>query len=670
MAIRFAAKQKMVAFHTTHTTPVLKRLLLAIALLAASGAMRGQEPRHTDVGLSGYVLTPDGTPVSHGNVVIQSPGARTPATTSIERTGRFRVVPYTSGMHQVVVSVPDFATYRVSVSVPASRTLKLPVIRLSPATYFRVRLVSPAGEALLSPRFRRQSMDLNGMSMSDPFADRVLEQVDGEGRVTIGPLPRGVTMLALDMPPLAQTRLPDLLVAGTDALLDAGTVIIEPGAVLHVDVVDETGAPVPKHDVSLQDFQLPSPLVFPAVRTDQRGRATFDRLGRGRYRLVTGAKDRCNGRPFSISRLVTTPGAGTLYTRLIIGGVARFTVTSSALGPLRGVSVSASPESGQSSPPAWLRSRSAVPSFVGRPASCLGTTDGDGRVTLTNFPPGPARIDVQLLNSKHVSRVSVPDDGREVAVVIPDGYLPLRVTDAIKNTSVAGASVTWTGNGARVEATTSANGEALLAGVGAAGGTLTIEAGGYQRLDAKLDEPPASLHEVTLVPMPPTNLSVRVLTTAGELPNGSGIVELSPEDPFEQSHIGVSDAKGRVAFLQVPRGALRVVASADGFIPAEAQLAADHRSEVVLTLTRGYRVIASVEMPAVAGSHLVRVVDLAGRSMEALLDIASDRRIEPPTQISLGPLPPGDYVIELHGSRERSQQRIRIVDRDVHTTFR
>ena len=56
--------------------------------------------------------------------------------------------------------------------------------------------------------------------------------------------------------------------------------------------------------------------------------------------------------------------------------------------------------------------------------------------------------------------------------------------------------------------------------------------------------------------------------------------------------------------------------------------------------------------------------------MDALLDGASDRGIGPPGRLSLGPLPPGDYVIELHGAREQRQERIRIVDRDVVSTFR
>jgi hypothetical protein len=56
--------------------------------------------------------------------------------------------------------------------------------------------------------------------------------------------------------------------------------------------------------------------------------------------------------------------------------------------------------------------------------------------------------------------------------------------------------------------------------------------------------------------------------------------------------------------------------------------------------------------------------------VDTLLDGLSDRGIEPPGRLSLGPLPPGDYVIELRGAREQRQERIKIVDRDVVATFR
>jgi hypothetical protein len=650
----------------------LRHVLLLLTVLLAAPAQRAPE----ELGLSGYVLAPDGAPVTGGTAVVES---RTPfpsvrAAAAIDRTGRFRLVPESAGVQTVVVRVPGLAPYRVSVAVPPSRTLKLPVIRLDPATHFRVRFVSAAGEPLASPQLRRQSLDLEGLPLADPPEAKVADQIDGDGTLTIGPLPRGITTMALDTPLFAQTRLPDLYVTGAETLLDGGTVVVQPGAVLHVDVVDAAGVPVPKHDVYIEDALPLSPLVWRPVRTDKQGRATFDRLGAGRYRVRAQTLERCGGRPLSIARVVSVSGSGTLRTRLVVSGTATFRFTS-PLGPVRGVGVTASPENNASPPPAWLRGRSDAP-FGPRPFSplsigtaCGGATDGDGRLTLSNFPPGPTRVEVRLLNSTYVRRVSVPEDQREIHVVVPDGFLPLRVINAVKNTPVGGASLTWIGGGGRVEARASANGEALLEGVGTTEGTLAITASGYQPGEAKLSEPPAMQVEVALTPEPPTALEPRVVTMSGEpLPNA--VVELSSANPYELARVAVTDTKGVVRFTDVPSGELRLTASADGFASAALRVAEENRSGIVFTLSRGYRVIADVELPANAGPHFVQVMTERGLSMDGFLDLASDRRIDPPGRLALGPMPPGAYRVELHGPRESLRQQIQIIDRDIYAIFR
>jgi hypothetical protein len=133
--------------------------------------------------------------------------------------------------------------------------------------------------------------------------------------------------------------------------------------------------------------------------------------------------------------------------------------------------------------------------------------------------------------------------------------------------------------------------------------------------------------------------------------------------------ISVTDAKGVAAFSDVPPGSLRLIASADGFVTSTMRVDEDGASEVVLTLSRGYRVAAGVDLPLTAGPQQVRVVNDANASMDSVLDGESDRRVEPRGRVSLGPLAPGAYVIELQGSGGRRTQRVRIVDRDVFTTF-
>src|SRR5215471_12680244 len=552
-------------------------ILLVNARAPASATPRAQPPVVEEIGVTGYVLAPDGNPVSGGTVVADS---RT--TASIDRTGRFRLVTPRSGLQQVLVSVPGLAPYRLNVTVPASRSLRLPVIRLAPASYFRVRFVSAAGESIAAPQLRRRLFDVSGNPIADTPDDRISS--DNDGTIAIGPLPRGIMTLAVDNPLFAQTRLPDLKFDGAANDVDGGTIVIqEPGAVLHVDVIDGTGAPVRNHDVSLEDTLPLSPLIFRPVRTNQQGRATFDRLAAGRYRVWTTAVELCgtNQALMTAARLVALSGSGAVETRLIVGGRATFHITS-PLGPMRGVLVSAAPSEVPSPPPFAFRST---------PAGCLGATDADGRVTLANFPPGPAHVDVRMGNSTYVRQVDVPTGGQEMAVVIPDGFLAVRVVNALKNQPVTGASITWMGSGARVESISTATGEALLEGVGTAGGTLAVSARGYALAQEQLAEPPGVLHDIALMPAgTAASLRPRVLTTSGEpLPNA--VIEINSANPFAVPHVAVTDARGVAAFPDVPAAALQLIASADGFMTLMMHIGEDRTAEISLMLSPGYRVI-------------------------------------------------------------------------------
>lgn len=548
----------------------------------------GQPQRPAEeLGLSGYVRAPDDTPVSGGTVVLQ--WLSRSVTAQIDRTGRFHLMPATDGLQELHVIVRGLAPYRVLVTVPRSRTLRLPAIRLAPATYFQVRFVSAAGEPLASPRIRRRSMDVNGMPVLPPQEDGVETAIESDGLVVAGPLPRGLTTMALDTAGFAQTRLPDLHVTGADTLLDGGTVIVEPGAVLHVDVVDGTGAPLAGHEVSLADARPLSPLSSARAQTNLQGRARFDRLAAGQYLVSTRASARCGVQTLVTTRRVSVSGNGTLRTRLIAGGTATFRVMS-PFAPMSGVAVSASPDSGTSSSPATsgragavLRSRGPMPRTSG--ASCGGSTDAEGRVVLSTFPPGPARVHVRLPNSTYVRRVNVPVGGQETALLVPDGFLPVHVIDALTNKPVAGAAITWTGAGARIEATTVASGDALLEGVGATQGTLLVMANGYERAEGKLSEPPAIAFEVGLVPTRPALLRARVITTTGE-PVAHAIVELAPDDPMALGHIAAAAADGVVTFVDAPPGTLNLTASAEGFAAVTSRITADNREGVVLTLPR------------------------------------------------------------------------------------
>ena len=214
------------------------------------------------------------------------------ASTTIERSGRFRIPAERAGVFRVAISVQGFAPYRFRVTLPTSRTLRLPVIHLEPATYYRVRFVSPAGEPIAAPFIRQLSFDGSGAPLLEA-SDAPTIEPDADGATRIGPLSHGTTTQALDTPGYGQTRLPNVSVTGAAPLLDGGTIVIQPGSTLHVDVLDASGEPVPDHVVLLEDLLPLSPLRFPILTTNAEGRATFERLAAGRYRLRTATLERC-----------------------------------------------------------------------------------------------------------------------------------------------------------------------------------------------------------------------------------------------------------------------------------------------------------------------------------------------------------------------------------------
>jgi hypothetical protein len=375
--------------------------------------------------------------------------------------------------------------------------------------------------------------------------------------------------------------------------------------------------------------------------------------------------------PLSLARTVPVSGTGIVNTRIVVAGKATFRVLSPA-GPVRGIVVSARPDNPAPASPVLLIGRGA-PSLIALSlitTNCRGTTDAEGRVTLTSFPPGPSDIAVHFANSLYVRRVDVPIGGGEVAVSIPDGLLPVRVVNAATREPVPRAFVTWTiEGGGRSEATTTVIGEALLEGVGTRPGILTVTAPGFQATEERLPEPPGILHDVAVVHLPDTRLAVRVVTASGA-PLPDAVVEVASANPLWAPQLAVTDAKGVVTFSDAPAGTLRVTAIANGHVASRIGVPQDNRAGAVLTLSPGYRVVISVELPGTSGPLLVRVLNDAGQTMNTWLDGASDRGIEPPGRLSLGPLAPGDYVIELHGARERRQERIKIVDRDIVATLR
>jgi hypothetical protein len=191
-------------------------------------------------------------------------------------------------------------------------------------------------------------------------------------------------------------------------------------------------------------------------------------------------------------------------------------------------------------------------------------------------------------------------------------------------------------------------------------------------LDLKVAAPPAAFREVALEQTSGISLRCRVVTDTG-LPLEGAVVELTPRDPLETGQVATTDAQGFARFSGVSRGPARLTARADGYATSTLEsVAGPPRADPagVIALSRGYRILAEVEPAKGSGPYVVGVVNENGVPMEAVLDAASDRVVARPGHLSLGPLPPGSYVVRLVGASEQHELRVRIATRDAEAIFR
>ncbi len=551
-----------------------------LVTLAGTGAVARSQPDAEATGVRGGVVNHEATPLTEGAVTLQASVGSAVVSGQLDQSGRFRLVPTVAGRHRLRIVVPGYAPRLADVIVPSSRAMALPTLLLEEPAYFRAKFVTSDGEVIVSPAIRRRTVGPDGVTF--PTGDG--SRVDADGSITIGPLADGVTSMALDMPGLAQTRLPDVTVRGDQRLHDGGTIVIQPGTVVHVAIVNLDGTPVADYPVTIEDAQPNSPLTLRTARTDSQGRATFDRLGAGRYRVSSSMLERCSGRePLSTGQQVTVNGTGNVGVRIVVGGRTALSVTSSQV-PLAGRAVSVAPASSEHPTHARTITVAGKPPIVFAPPSCPGSTDGDGRATFAGVPGGAARVSVRLHNSTFERRVDLRGDGRDIAIEVPAGALQLRVINRSSGLPVPQASVTWNGGGYRVLATATGSGDVLLEGVGDSPGAIEVTAPGF--LDAKAEVPGlAAPLEVAMTPAPSRDRRVVIVADTGE-PIAHAIVLLAPATVFDVGVYATPDANGVVRFLNLPPGAARVAAQADGFVGAAVNLPADSDAPVTLTLVR------------------------------------------------------------------------------------
>src|SRR5688500_12961346 len=94
----------------------LDALAAAIVLVAAAAAHSQPDA----LGVRGGVGNHEGTLISQGTVTLQSSDPSSVVTASIDQSGRFQLVPTTSGRHRLTITAPGYAPRLADVIVPAS----------------------------------------------------------------------------------------------------------------------------------------------------------------------------------------------------------------------------------------------------------------------------------------------------------------------------------------------------------------------------------------------------------------------------------------------------------------------------------------------------------------------------------------------------------------------
>ena len=295
-----------------------------MALVGAVGSARAQPDA---VGVRGGVTNHEGTPLTEGTVTLTSLDRSSILTASLDQSGRFQIVPTVAGRHRLTILAPGYAPRLVDVIVPSSRTIALPTLLLEAPAYFRARFVNGDGDVIVSPVIRRRSVGVDGVSfpgagVDDPRASTLtaasssdrFRSASRRWRWTCRGWRKRGCRISRCGPPRAARRRHHRHPPGRWCALRSSTA---------------TAHPSPITRSSIEDAQPNSPLAVRTVRTDHVGRATFDRLGDGRYFVGASMIDRCNGRgvPLSTGQLVSVNGTGSAGVRIAVEGLAALRIT-------------------------------------------------------------------------------------------------------------------------------------------------------------------------------------------------------------------------------------------------------------------------------------------------------------------------------------------------------
>lgn len=636
-----------------------------------------------DATLVGSVLAEEGGPVAGAMLTLErepiDDGGYSLRETSSDASGGFRVDALMPGRYRLEAFAPGTARQVVQVDVAEQRTVTLRPIRLRSGPSVSVQFLDRVtGRPVRQARVITESNDRQGFSLRDVFVPRTAVVGDNDGRVTVSGIAAGPLTLALDAPPWARTRLPTIDIAPDSGPVDLGSVAVDRGAALDVIVTDGAGREQADVPVVVDQGPALSPLEPATASTDERGLATFDRLGKGRYRLRVGGDGRAGGRAVLWERWLSVGESDErLQERVKLEFIDVSVHVAQSFLPAGGRMVTLLSEDSNADTPVGIPVRLSLGSQPERllnapPLRAVqATTDEDGTALLRRTQPGTHTLSVDLECSEWSKPVSVERAGRVIEAAVPGGAVAFAVGDQAGRPIPLARAVWKSTTGESVAAGAGkCAADVVLRGVAAAAGELEVSAPGYLATRLTLGGPAEVPASVDLEPSEaPVVVVARVVDGSGQ-PLADASVEATQRTPSGARYQTASGPDGTCEIRGLEPGPALLSVSRRGYAPLvgrAAVLVPGVNEGGALVLSRGFRILvrrkAGESGPARVG---LRLYDESSQRVDSYLDDGSLLAVGREESVSLGPVSPGRYVLEVRGVSAVLQRiSVSVVESDV-----
>ncbi len=460
-----------------------------------------------------------------------------------------------------------------------------------------------------------------------------------------------------------------------DEIVDLGTITLDRGVDLRGTVVASDPDAVRSVPVRLFDPGREVLVPLATTTTDEKGRFSFPRVSRDRYRIEVGAK-----RLLSAQEIVVRGTEPAQELTLHAGGVQiRGHVTRSGIpvpsGSLRLVSeLDPARRSGKivmnrgGESLVWGLERASLPASV----------DGNGSFVFNGAPVGLARLWYAGPSGETVSRSVVLSDEPEqqIDVDLSGHLLEGRLIDGATGAGVSGTIRLFDADGrALTEITAAPDGTFRVAGLDGGAYLIDAEARGYVPAASKEvlvgNEMPPLVLEIR--PGEPGKVSVTLTRADGTGVNGIPVTLFDVRGALAKS-LPTNDS-GRRAFDDMAPGKYIGGWSdplAGAGCSSAVEIDASHTPALSATLERGASVVLRCSDHQCAGAPigLLEVYSGDGLEMSPLLSgITPAIRLSADGEVTIGRLAPGRYSVRLWVADRQWRKDVTVGSHDLTVAF-